>query len=220
MGKPYYDHDGITIYHGDCREIAPALSYDAVVSDPPYGMNYNTDSSRFTGVRHRGRLPSERHAIVGDSERFNPAPWLTKEWVVLFGANHFSNDLPTGTMLVWIKRYDDHFGTFLSDAEVAWRKSGHGIYCFRKVFTPTVRMAELGRDHCPHPTQKPVGLMNWCIERSGAPTGAVILDPFMGLGSTLVASRDRGGRAIGIEIEEQYCEIAAKRFSQGVLDYG
>ena len=219
--KPYYDENGITIYHGDCREIAPVIEYDAVVSDPPYGMNWNTDSRRFSGGSiNRYGSGKDHGPIEGDSTPFDPTPWLDAGWVVLFGANHFAQRLPKGTTLVWIKRDDDHFGTFLSDAEVAWRKGGCGVYCFRKQFPPPSRMAELGRDHCPHPTQKPVALMNWCIERSGAPQEAIILDPYMGLGTTLVACRDRGQVAIGIEIEEKYCEIAAKRLAQGVLDFG
>ncbi len=229
--KPYYDEDGITIYHGDCLEIAPALDYAAVVSDPPYGMNADTDSRRFSGGKYgttsgaagirNGRNPGKNHArVVGDDEPFDPTPWIDREWVVLFGANHFAARLPVGTTLVWIKRSDDLFGSFLSDAEVAWRKGGHGVYCYRKQFPPPSRMKEVGASSCPHPTQKPEGLMRWCIQRSGAPDDAVILDPYMGSGTTLVAARLEGRKAIGIEIEERYCEIAAKRLAQGVLPFG
>ncbi len=226
---PYYEQDGITIYHGDCREIAPTIEYGAVVSDPPYGMKANTDSRRFSGGKYgttyrakeiaRGLGPGRAHnPVAGDAEPFDPGPWLDREWVVLFGANHYAERLPVGTTLVWLKRADEHFGTFLSDAELAWRKGGHGVYCYRKQFPPPARMAELSRTDCPHPTQKPLGLMKWAILKSGAPDNAVILDPYAGTGTTLRAAKDLGRKAIGIEIEERYCEIAANRLAQQVFD--
>lgn len=215
--KPYYEAGGVTIYHGDCRAIMPGLTFDAVVSDPPYGMNADTDSRRFSGGyfgesgrairRGTGRAWD---AIVGDDAPFDPSEFLDAPHVVLWGMHHFAQRLPVGTVLVWIKRADELFGTFLSDAELAWRKGGHGVYCHRKQFPPPSRGAEaFGKPA--HPTQKPLSLMRWSIERSGAPSSAVILDPFMGSGTTLVAAKELGRRAIGIEIEERYCEIAAKR---------
>lgn len=221
LPEPYYQDDYVMLFYGDCREIAPTLEYDAVVSDPPYGMNANTDSRRFSGGNNRHRGEGKDHGpIVGDNKPFDPTPWLDREHVVLWGVNHFASRLPVGTTLVWIKRKDRHFGTFLSDAELAWRKGGCGVYCYRKEFPPSSRMAELATHSCPHPTQKPIGLMRWCIVRSGAPEGAVILDPYAGTGTTLRAAKDLCRRAIGIEIEERYCEIAARRLSQEVLDFG
>lgn len=217
--KPYYEDPHITLWHG----VAPDLEYDAVISDPPYGMNWNTDSTRFSGGqaennRYRGQGREDYGGVRGDAEAFDPTPWISPEWVVLFGYHHFASRLPVGTVLVWLKRSDDLLGTFLSDCELAWRKGGHGVYAFRKQFPPPSRMAELGGvARCEHPTQKPVALMEWCIAKSGAPREAVILDPFAGLGTTLVAAKNLGRKAIGIEIQERYCEIAARRFLQGVL---
>ena len=101
-----------------------------------------------------------------------------------------------------MKRNDAAFGTFLSDGEIAWMKGGYGVYCYRDLRAP-------GRTN--HPTEKPVGLMRWCIGRTRAP---LVIDPFMGSGTTLVAAKSLGRRVIGIEIEERYCEIAAKRLVQ------
>ena len=202
--QPYYQDDLVTLYHGDCREWAGEA--EAVVTDPPYGMGWDTDTTRFSGGAQghkRGRVAPPIH---GDDEPFDPSPWLAYPRVALFGANHYANRLPLGTTLVWVKRNDDAFGSFLSDAEIAWMKGGHGVYCFRDFRTA-------GRTN--HPTEKPVGLMRWVIGKVGG--DGTILDPFMGSGSTLVAAKSLGRHAIGIEIEERYCEIAAQRCSQEVL---
>ena len=205
LPTPYYEHGGITIYCGDCREIAPALAEGiAVVSDPPYGMNYDTNGTRFTlGGR---TLPP----VFGDDEPFDSRPWTQYRSCVLWGFNHFPSSLPSGGALVWIKRSEAAYGAFLSDAEIAWTNNGHGVYIYRD----THHAIACNRQH---PTQKPVGLMMWTITRSGAPEDATILDPFMGSGTTLVAAKRLGRRAIGIEIEERYCEIAVRRLAQEVM---
>jgi hypothetical protein len=137
---------------------------DAVVTDPPYGMNLNTDNSRFSGgniasVSRRGNGVGTGMAqpIAGDDKPFDPSPWLTFPAVVLWGFNHFASRLPKGTTLVWIKRNDDAFGTFLSDAELAWKKGGEGVYCKRDF---SMQGEALTRQH---PTQKPIPIMVWCI---------------------------------------------------------
>ena len=209
--RPYYQDDAVTIYHGDCLEIAPTLGRDlAVVSDPPYGMKWD---NRVTGGRN-GSNPGGRtrlfgREIVGDAEPFDPAPWLAYPEVVLWGSNHYGPRLPVGTTLVWIKKVETAFGTFLSDAEVAWERGGHGVYCY---VDTGYRVEKVG-DYA-HPTQKPIALMRWCVARTTLP---VVLDPFMGSGTTLRAAKDLGRKAIGIEIEERYCEIAANRCRQEVL---
>jgi site-specific DNA-methyltransferase (adenine-specific) len=212
--KAYYQEAGITIYHGDCRELLPSLDgIDAVITDPPYGMKNNCDYSRFTaGPNSHGKAASRTHApVVGDDQPFDPSPWLGFPRVILFGCNHFASRLPEGTTLVCIKRLDGGFGSFLSDGELAWMKGGHGVYMHRD----TSLYGETNQRR--HPTEKPVGLMRWCIKKTGG--DGLILDPFMGSGTTLVAAKDLGRRAIGIEIEERYAEIAANRLAQGVLQF-
>jgi DNA modification methylase len=214
MPTPYYDHGGITIYHGDCREVLPGLVADAVVTDPPYGMAWNTDFSRFSGgssasVARRGSGRVYSAGVAGDDHPFDPSPWLAFDRVILWGYHHFAERLPGGSVLVWIKRNDPAFGSFLSDAELAWMKGGCGVYCRRDL---SLNGETSTREH---PTQKPVPLMRWCIEKVG--DAGTILDPFMGSGTTLVAAKNLGRKAIGVEIEERYCEIAAKRLAQETL---
>jgi site-specific DNA-methyltransferase (adenine-specific) len=192
---------------GDCREVLEGLPRDAaVVSDPPYGMNWDTDSSRFSGghresVQRRGQGRNDWGGIVADDQPFNPSPWLEFRQAILWGANHFGARLPVGTTLVWLKRLDPAFGSFLSDAEVAWMKGGHGVYCHRDLSM----MAE-GTDRC-HPSQKPVGLMQWCL---GKTTG-LVLDPFMGSGTTGVACVRLGREFIGVEFDPTHFATACRR---------
>jgi DNA modification methylase len=211
MATPYYDHAGITIYHGDCLEILPTLGkVDAVVTDPPYGMAWDTADLFRKGHNRKRRRPGRNYdkPVRGDRRPFDPSPWLDiGKRQILFGANHYAARLPVGTTLVWIKRLDAAFGSFLSDAEIAWMSGGHGVYCFRDL---SMNAETASRSH---PTQKPLPLMRWCLQK----TEGLVLDPYMGSGSTLRAAKDLGRKAIGIEIEERYCEIAAKRLAQEVL---
>ena len=204
------------LIQGDCTEVLPLIDrVDAVVTDPPYGMAWDTDSTRFTGGAHlRGTGRSDWGSIANDSAPFDPVPWLAFPRVVLFGSNHYAQRLPVGTTLVWIKKADHLFGTFLSDAELAWMKGGHGTYCYRKQFPPPSRMAENGGVEVAHPTQKPVALMAWCIEKTKAPADGAILDPYMGSGTTGVACIQTGRQFIGIEIEPKYFDIAVKRIQR------
>ncbi len=220
MTRPYYQDASVTIYHGDCREVLPTLPVDAaIVSDPPYGMKWNTDSTRFTGCAHkRGDGRKDYGAIHDDANAFDPSPWLSFSSVVLWGANHYAHALPVGSWLVWVKKHDHLFGTFLSDAELAWTKGGHGVYAMKRSFPPPSRAKEAGAFGV-HPTQKPLDLMRWCIE-TRTDDGQLVCDPYMGSGTTLVAAKAMGRTAIGIEIEERYCEIAARRCSQETLDLG
>jgi DNA modification methylase len=201
------------LWLGDCRDILPTLpKVDAVITDPPYGMDWDTDSTRFTGGGYkRGDGREDWGAIAGDSEAFDPQPWLRFPRVVMFGANHYGEWLPVGTTLVWIKKADHLFGTFLSDAELAWMKGGHGVYCYRKQFPPPSRMAENGGGEVAHPTQKPVGLMAWCMDRAKVDRGMIVLDPYMGSGSTGVAAVTTERQFIGIEREPKYFDIACRR---------
>ena len=215
--SPYYEDDAVTIYHGDCREIMPTLAFDVVATDPPYGIDLDTDFSSLRGTaewrgkkgRYEGRVYSR---IVGDAEPFDPSFLLT--WpAALFGANHYAHLLPAGgTWHVWDKR-DGLGSNMLADFEVWWTSYGSGpSRLFRHKWLGYMRAGEVGEHF--HPSQKPTPLMRHVIEK--APLG-VIADPFMGSGTTLRAAKDLGRKAIGIEIDEHYCEIAARRMGQEVL---
>lgn len=213
--KPYYQDTSVALYHVDNREILPMLAdqgIDLVLTDPPYGINHDTDYTRFTG----GVVASSSHhtAIIGDDQPFDPA-WIIGRWsnVVLFGANCFSDKLPQGSWLIWDKRMP--FGeNMLSDGEAAWWNRGHGIYIYSHMWNGFRRLSE--RQTAYHPSQKPVAVMAWIIDKASKP-GNLILDPYAGSGSTLIAAKKLGRRAIGIEINERYCEIAAKRLSQDCM---
>lgn len=203
--KPYYEHAGITIYHGDCREILPGLpKVDLVLTDPPYGASWDTNYSRFS------RGTTDKNQIANDTTRPDELLLMQGQNQIIFGANYLAISKP-GSYLIWDKRTEDGF-SFLSDAEVAWSSIGQGCYIFTE-------NAQRHRSTCGglHPTQKPVTLMEWCIKK--APNPQTILDPFMGSGTTLVAAKNLGRQAIGIELEEKYCEIAALRLSQEVMSF-
>jgi site-specific DNA-methyltransferase (adenine-specific) len=231
---------GVELYCGDSMEIAPTLQgVDAVISDPPYGMDWNPDTTRFSGGkspllsggRAKGRAAhriSRCDKIIGDEKPFDPAPWLEYKKCVLWGFNHYAARLPVGTSLVWIKRNDHHFGSFLSDAELAWMKGGHGVYCFRKKFSPPTRAIEAGGDPCNpigvHPCQKPIALMAWCMDKAKVGEGETVLDPYMGSGTTIIAAIRTGRKAIGIEKDPEHfktaCERIKRELAQGDLFLG
>lgn len=186
----------------DVGRVMGGEKADAVISDPPYGIDFDTDYRRFTG----GCGPGTNHApIANDDKPFDPTPWLEFPAVVLWGANCYSSKLPLGTWLVWDKRFKN--GTaMLSDAEVAWMKTGHGVYLFAETSQGFVRPEPVQ-----HPTQKPVSVMRWCMEKSKA--GPVVLDPYLGSGTTLVAAEQTGRIAYGVEISPAYCAVAIERLS-------
>ena len=203
---PYYEQDGITIYHGDCREALPDLQFNVVVTDPPYGIQWN---------------PRVNH---------QDAPWLDTGGrpdlsmlgdvpMCVWGGNYFTDCLPpTEAWLIWIKRpvgYDfDDDGRAYSVIELAWTNFGGKPKMRHHCWDGGKRAGHADNRMFCHPAQKPLEIMAWCLKL--APPG-VVLDPFMGSGTTLRAAKNQGRKAIGIEAEEQYCEIAAKRLAQRVL---
>ncbi len=199
-----------TLYNADCREVLPLLpKVDAVVTDPPYGMEW--DGKVTVGKNGHGATGAKtKHYGVSlreDDRPFDPTPFLALgKSIILWGFNHFPQHLSKGRCLVWLKRQDAAFGSFLSDAEIAWCSEGHGVFCFRdqSLMGETMDRA--------HPTQKPVPLMRWCIEH--LPNADVILDPFMGSGTTGVAAVKLGRKFIGVEIEPHYFDIACRRIEK------
>ena len=200
-----------TLYFGDNRDLQGVCA-DALISDPPYGMAYDTDSTRFSGGDvKRGAGRSDWGAIQGDSTDFDPSPWLAFPRVILWGSNHYAQRLPVGTTLVWLKKADHLFGTWLSDCEIGWMKGGHGVYAFRKQFPPPSRQAENDGKMVAHPTQKPISLMQWCLDMAKVSPDQMVFDPFMGSGSTGVACVTTGRRFTGCEIDERHFTTACRR---------
>jgi site-specific DNA-methyltransferase (adenine-specific) len=213
--RPYYERGGITIYHGDCREILPTIHADVLVTDPPYGIAYK---SSMTGHNGGTSLPG----IVGDEDT-SLRDWVLSQWAgpaLVFGTWKRAKPDGVKALLIWEK--GDHVG--MGDLSIPWKPNAEEIYVIGRGFTGKRGTSVLrvnaavswnsvgfGRKH---PHEKPVALMRELIAK--CPPGAVV-DPFMGSGAALEAAKLESRRAIGIEIEERYCEIAAKRLSQGVL---
>ena len=210
--KPYYQDDAVTLYNGDCREILPQLGrFDLLLTDPPYGYGWKTNYSRFSSKKRGKGGACDKREIANDSHPVDIEPIIgICGEAVIFGCNA-TGHLRPGSYLIWDKRCEDGF-SFLSDAEVAWWSEGHGAYIFS--LNAQKHRTKVGL----HPTQKPVALMAWCITKAKA-TGT-ILDPFAGSGTTGVAAKLEGRRATLIELDERYCEIAAKRLEQQVFEFG
>ncbi len=214
--KPYYEHAGITIYHGDCRDVIEqweglrTKSFDLLLTDPPYGIGHD----------HKSDLPFGEMGTAGRRKSYEQlSPWdregpsaellarlcsITKNQII-WGGNFFPSLPPRQKWLVWDKgqRIDQ------SDGELAWTSMNGALRIY------DVSRAHLNSDGAVHPTQKPERLMRWCLNQ--VDNVATVLDPFMGSGTSLVAAKLFRKRAVGIEREEKYCEIAAKRLAQEAL---
>lgn len=225
MGKPYYEDECVTLYHGDWREVAPSLvGVDLVLADPPYGMDIATEYAD----RKRGeRTQAKNYArIAGDAEPFDPTPFLGYPGVVLWGANYYADKLPPrGSWLIWNKIAGlttdkrEHGFNDGADCELAWVSGVRGTVprLFEHTWAGMLKASERDQRRV-HPSQKPVALMGWCL--SFFPEARLVFDPFTGSGPVLRACKDRGIRVIGCELVEQYCEAAAIRCSQETLDLG
>jgi site-specific DNA-methyltransferase (adenine-specific) len=235
---PYYDHAGISIYLGDCLQVLEAMALEpiaAVFMDPPYASGARTEAQKpASGAMVRGAR-FER-PIENDQMTTSGFVWLIREvslaikpalvpggsmlsfidwrqWPNLVGALESCN-LRAQTMIVWDKGSFGMGNGFRVQHELILHASSGVPRVFDRATANVIRCA---RDTTvDHPSPKPIGL---CQHLLGVVSdqGDCILDPFMGAGSTLIAAKNGGRRAIGIEIEERYCEIAAKRLAQEVM---
>jgi site-specific DNA-methyltransferase (adenine-specific) len=205
---PYYDRDGITIWHARCEDILPSIApatVDLLLTDPPYGIGY-TSSPFWDGVR-----------IEGDDVPFDPAHLLRFPRLVLWGANRFCHSLPESNgWILWDKRLQDSTGSGLKvpDAEMAWTNVTNRIRVYRQLWAGPMRGG--GENQFLHPTQKPVAMMCWILEQWTKP-GDLILDPYMGSGPVARAAHLLGRRYIGIECVEEYCRAAVNRLAQPTM---
>lgn len=230
LPEPYYDRDGITIFNADCLEVLPALeTVDHVITDPPFSQTTHAGARTYSSmdaeviefasftedqvfdVLRRASFITRRWIIASvdwrhmsrleavNEEKKAPLRFIRfGVWVKPDGAPQFSGDRPaTGWEAVAIMH---------STANAPkWNGGGH-----RAVWVENIDKSGI------HPTAKPIGLIREWVEKFTDP-GDLILDPFMGSGTTLRAAADLGRRAIGIEINEDYCRIAVERLRQGVL---
>jgi len=201
--KPYYEHAGITIYHGDCREVLPTLpKFDLLLTDPPYGISFAGQPTKWQ--RRAGQNPEAWDDVV-----FNEINMIRKfgRLQIIWGGNYYPLPLSRG----WLCWYKPDSPPSMGDFELAWTNVDQTARHISYSISAT------NGERVGHPTQKPEAVIRWAMHQ--VPEWADILDPFMGSGTTLRAAKDLGRRAIGIEIEEKYCEIAAKRLSQEVLEF-
>jgi DNA modification methylase len=219
MSEPYYQDDLVTLYHGDCLEELAWLEADVLITDPPYGVSWKglSNYEEEGGQRWGGGISGDKNAMVRDKSL---AVWGDRPSIV-FGSWRVARPKGTNQLLVWWKR-----GQNPGPLNAAFMTQHEEIYVLGKGFKKTSppmrsvietresRATEVSR--IGHPTPKPIGLMETLIER--CPAGAVA-DPFAGSGATLIAARNLGRKAIGVELEEKYCEIIATRLSQQAFNF-
>lgn len=195
---PYYQDDLVTLYHGDCADWldAHSTSFDLLLTDPPYGLGISSNPTR------------QLHA-ASDWDDTVASSHLISRWVgrcrssIVWGGNYF--DLPPQQkFLVWDKLQPE--GLSLAMCEMAWCNLSGPAKMFRQSVLSYRKV---------HPTEKPEGLMAWCIAMAGRP--ASLVDPFAGSGTTLAVAKRNGIRCVGIERERAYCDLIVARLSQGSL---
>jgi DNA modification methylase len=204
-----------TLYLGDCRDILPTLpKVDAVITDPPYGINADKGAA---GMRFGPKSKAKGFSSKSyDDLQWDREPPSTEVFAlmlgagpsaVIWGANHFVSRIPfdASRWLVWHKKGAD--GSSFADCELAWTNIGGAVRYFRHDWIGFGAInSGVAREH---PTQKPVPLMEWCL--GFLPDAGLILDPFMGSGTTGVACANLGRSFIGIEREPKYFAIACRR---------
>lgn len=214
LPEPFYADDHVTVFHADARDVLPLVEADVMVTDPPYGMSYVSHSAKAG--------PSDPIAADKDTSLRD---WALEQWgsrpALVFGTWRMPRPTNTVQLLVW----DQGGSPGMGNLSVPWGPGHEEIYVLGTGFTGTRRsnvirvqgLAPTDAERPDHPTPKPVGLMTEPIRY--CPPG-VIVDPFMGSGTTLRAAKNLGRRAVGVECEERYCRAAVARLRQEVLDLG
>ncbi len=201
MRAPDYERDGVRLYLGRWEDVTPSIdagSVDAVIADPPYGIAEGGVVDRPTKWQRRaGMTPQEWDQEAPD---LSPLMGLSGR-IIFWGGNYFKLP-PSRCWLVWAK---PDAPPSMADVELAWTSFDENAGLFSASISST------NRERVGHPTQKPVALMRWCIAKAKVPPGGLILDPYMGSGTTGVAAVREGRRFIGIECEKRYFDIAVRR---------
>jgi site-specific DNA-methyltransferase (adenine-specific) len=224
--KPYYEHSGITIFHGDCREILPTVSANCFVTDPPYGVSL--------GEIENGQARDKGQTAY---TMFSDTPAYISEVVIPACRTMIESGmrgvLTPGNRNAFLYPTPDDVGVWYNPAGTGRGKWGYILAHLMLFYGKDPRAGKCATASSAwglsdsvgniknklHPCPKPLLFTGWEVEKV-TELGDTVLDPFMGIGTTLIACKKRGLHAIGIEIEEKYCEIAAKRLSQEVFDFG
>ena len=210
--KPYFQDDAVTIYHGDCREILPSLpKVDLVLTDPPYGIDYQ--SAWRIDWQRKAKIQGDNAFPLWMFEELKPskAMFVWCRWDILAILP------PPKSFIVW-----DKGNHSMGDLEHEYGRQWEAIAFYpslehKFIYRPKdiISVMRIAPDKLVHPNEKPVELASKILS---ANEGNLILDSFMGSGTTLRAAKNLGRKAIGIEIEERYCEIAARRMAQTVME--
>ena len=212
--KPYYQDDAVVIYHADCRDILPLLpdkSIDLVLTDPPYGIKMDSELHKKNGLYGYKDYGDTNWDIKPSKDIFSEMFRVSRNQII-WGGNYFIDYLyPSMGWLVWDKGQRDFS---LADGELAWSSFQNALRIY------SVPRSVALKDGKQHPTQKSLEIMNFSVlyaDRNNGNKIETILDTFLGSGTTAFCAKKLGRKCIGIEIEEKYCEIAAKRCSQTVM---
>jgi DNA modification methylase len=226
--KPYYADDHVTLFHGDCREVTDWLQADILVTDPPYGIGWKRGAG--TSPRSRPGIADAGHdGIANDSDTSTRDAalhaWGSTRPAIIFGSFYAAAPADFQQVLAWQKWSNSG----VVGSTTGWRRDVEPVYILgpwpkraasrTSVLTTT---GGTGNARAPqtmygHPHAKPLNVLQELID--ACPPG-MVADPFAGSGTTLVAAKALGRSAIGVELDERYCEVTARRLAQGVLDFG
>lgn len=211
--QPYYQADGVTIYCGDNRALLPLMdNADLLLTDPPYGIGEGNAAR----IKSRSNLAKSRDYGHTNWDAATPDKWVIEMAMskcrshIIWGGNYFG--MPAAKCwLVWDK---ENGANDFADCELAWTNLDMAVRRIRYRWAGMLQGNMAEKEVRWHPTQKATPVMEWCLGHTDATS---VLDPWMGSGTTLVAARNRGIKAVGIEINEQYCQAAVERLRQRVL---
>lgn len=206
--------EGVVLYQADCLELLPTLGrFDAVVTDPPYGIGADSTMHKQSGTKYGNAAAAKREYRATDWDIKPISPELmslvtgSAKWSIIFGGNYYS--FPASSCwLVWDKENGDNG---FADCELAWTNLPKAV---RRIYWRWNGMIRKGQEERFHPTQKPLGVMEWCLTH--IPDAKTICDPFMGSGTTGIAAVKAGLQFSGIERDARYFDIAVKRISDAL----